>query len=551
MRKDEGLSQFQKKQNSKEGNTITANYQSIQIRKDMICLRFWIDTSAVKIKSISIILRNQLQEKRYDFEWTIRRRFGKSFVKAMLSLEKVEWEQFYWDIRGVAETLDGEYHFRIKNKSKLRRIWLLVFARQRYIRKGEYVVYPYITNSDDPAIQFRLRTPYDNRIFVLKEYIALLLFYFLRFYWLSKKIWLVYEKYSLTAQDNSYYFFKYCQENLPQKEKQRIYYVINKKASDYQYVQQYGKQVIDFLSMRHLVYLKAAQILISSDTKAHAYAWRSPETIYRAMLKKNRNVFLQHGVIYFKQCHRGLKKQGTNNCRLFIVSSEVEKKIVKKYFGYRENEIALTGLARWDVLKDVSDQNNKMILVVPTWRVWLEEVSEDEFVKSQYYQQYYALLNDKNLHRFLEEKKVNMIFYIHPKFRDYIQTFDTNCPRISIVAFGEQPLNVLIMKCHMMVTDYSSACWDVFYQGKPIVFYLFDLEMYNRVQGSYVDMKTKAFGDTAEDGEELLEYLKDYEINGFKEKEKYAIMRETLLPYRDTLNSKRIYQAIKRKFLER
>lgn len=50
--------------------------------------------------------------------------------------------------------------------------------------------------------------------------------------------------------------------------------------------------------------------------------------------------------------------------------------------------------------------------------------------------------------------------------------------RIRLIAFGEEPANELMMRCKMLVTDYSSVCWDVFYLDKPVVFFQFDREKY-------------------------------------------------------------------------
>lgn len=522
--------------------------RSIRIVKDVIRLAFRLPKTDFALKSVSLILRSKVQNKRYDFQLTVKERENHLDVTGILPLAEIAWEQFYWDIRGIV-TRDGvEYELRLRNYSKIKRLWILLRNQQTFLQDGNYVVYPYLTKSRDFAFMYRARTAQDCRQFVWKEYLALFLFYLLRPYWLSRKYWLVYEKYSITAQDNSYYFFQYCMEKLPAEEKKNIYYVIDKRAPDYQYVKQYGRHVIQFLSLKHMIYLKAAQLLVSSDTKAHAYAWHSPNTVYREMLKRNKNAFLQHGVIYYKQCHQGLKKSGTNNCRLFIVSSEVEKQIIKDYFGYRDDEIGVTGLARWDVLHDTSVPGEKLILMMPTWRNWLEEVTEEEFRNSDYYQHYMALLNNPKLHSFLERKQVNMIFYIHPKFREYISAFATSSPYIQMVEFGSQPLNALIMKCNMMVTDYSSACWDVYYQGKPTLFYLFDYELYSQVQGSYVDMRTEAFGDATGDADELIRLMEVYEENGFREAPQYARMREKLLPYRDDCNCERTYRLLKEKF---
>ena len=533
--------------NNKKKRIIYAKLLHFYIRSGWIRLKFSLDVGECTLQRLSLVLRSAVKKKQYDFSVTAHKLGNKIIYWAKLPLKQVEWEQFYWDIRGTI-LMEGQVsELRIQNRSTLLKVFMLVRGKQTFLQEKKFVVYPYLTNSNDPAIQYRARSKQDNGWFVLKEYAALLIYYLMRSYWLSKKIWLIYEKYSMTAQDNSFYFFRYCMEHLSEKENRNIYYVIDRAASDYRYVRQYGSKVLQFLSLKHLIYLKAADLLISSDTKAHAYAWHSPNTIYRVMIKRNKNVFLQHGVMYYKQCHRGLGKSGTNNCRLFIVSSEVEKKIIKKYFGYRNSEIAVTGLARWDALQDTSVSGEKMVLVMPTWRSWLEEVSEEEFTKSEYYRNYMSFLNNKSLHGYLQEAGIKMVFYIHPKFREYINTFTVCSSQIEIVEFGKCPLNELIMKCNMMITDYSSACWDVFYQEKPILFYLFDYEMYDRIQGSYVNMRTHAFGDTADTIDEVMTGLKYYNTQGFKEKEKFAAMREELLPYRDHLNCERIYRAIKKR----
>lgn len=525
--------------------------KKFSIKKGMLNIKFLLAKSQYTLKELNLILRNSVNEKSYPFDLEITEKSGQYLVCGKLDIGQIEWEQFYWDIRGVMVHQDKTYSLRLRNYSKWTKLKMLLMPKQYQLPGTNYLLVPYMTKSRDFAVTYRMKSPQDTAAFIAKEYLALFIFYLLRPYWKQKDLWLVYEKYSVTAQDNSYYFFEYCMKELPEKEKKRIYYVIDKNASDYQYVEKYGKKVIQFLSLKHMIYLKAASLLISSDTKAHSYAWHSPATLYRYMISWKRNVFLQHGVMYYKQCHRGLKRSGTNSCKLFIVSSEVEKKIIRDYFGYKNNEIAVTGLARWDVLEDKAVPGEKMILMMPTWRTWLEEVTEEEFCQSAYYKNYMEFLNNASLHSFLEQKEVKLVFYIHPKFREYMGAFATNCPQIELIEFGTQPLNELLMRCNMMITDYSSACWDVYYQGKPVLFYMFDYEMYNEVQGSYVDMRTEAFGEATDHPEDLIALMQKYVENDFAELEKYAELREELLPYRDNNNCERTYWEIKKKFYKR
>ena len=135
-------------------------------------------------------------------------------------------------------------------------------------------------------------------------------------------------------------------------------------------------------------------------------------------------------------------------------------------------------------------------------------------------------------------------FYIHPKFREHIRSFQVEDRHIRLIPFGTMPLNQLLMSCHMLITDYSSVSWDVYYQEKPVVFYPFDLETYEKVQGSYMDYKKDVFGDLAWDQNQLVDLIGEYARNGFREKPEFSGRRDELLPYRDNDNSKRIYEYI-------
>ena len=523
---------------------LEGKIRTVSLRNGVLKLKIELKDCGYRLSRIYLRLRSKTDPVEYDLDFTEKVFGDVIYMEASLDLKTVSLGQFYWDIKAEAVKDGRRQVIELRNHDRwMHRIMYLV--QMHYVYPDGNIVYPYKTKSRNIALQFRPKTNEDSWKFIFKEYIALALYYL--FGWLLKRqhIWLVYEKYSKSAQDNSLYFFEYCMKELPEKEKKRIFYVIDKKSPDYRYVAPYDKHVIQFLSLKHMVYLMSAQLLISSDTRAHAYAWHSPNSVYRAMLVRKENVFLQHGVMSFKCCHQGLRKKSFNGSKLFVVSSDVEKKIILDYFGYNEDEILVTGLARWDVLQDKSQGQPRQIILMPTWRTWLEEVSKEVFIESDYYKHYMALLNDQRLMDVLKEYEITLNFYIHPKFQEYMETFSADPRYVRLIPFGEEPLNELMMKCSMMITDYSSAVWDVFYQGKPVLFYLFDLDLYNEVQGSYIDMETQSFGDVSHTPEELIALIAEYAENGFKEKELYAAMRPGLIKYIDDQNSARIYQAIK------
>ncbi len=528
-------------------NFLSGYVKHISLKRGCLILKWQLQDYGYVPLRVYMQLRSKTELRQYDFDLKVEKKSGVYMATAKLLLNECELAQFYWDIKGEVGGNDFVFDLEIKNRD----LW---FHRLLYLRQLHYDdvdgnrVFPYKTKSNQLAVEFRPKTEQDNWGFIFKEYVALFCYYLLRPWLKRKKIWLVYEKYCVMAQDNGFYFFKYCMEQVSEDERRRIYYVIDKKAADYAYVKKYEPQVIDFLSLKHMIYLMSAELLVSSDTRAHAYAWHSPSSVYRNMLKRKKNVFLQHGVIAFKCCHQGLKKKSVNASDLFVVSSEVEKQIILDNFGYTGDEILVTGLARWDVLEDKSAGEPLQIVLMPTWRRWLEEVSEEEFVASDYYRHYMALLNSEELLNVLEKYGIQLNFYIHPKFREYIGAFQASGENIRLIPFGTEPLNELMMRCSMMITDYSSAVWDVFYQGKPVAFYLFDLEMYNEIEGSYIDMETEAFGDVAHTPKELAKLICTYAENGFAEKEQYRRMRKTQIAYIDDRNSARTYQEIIRRY---
>lgn len=499
---------------------------------------------------ISFLLRNskEIQKMRYEFPIKKYGKGGKwNQAEAKLDLEQVKLRALYWDVYLEYESEQGErFLTKLKNfDSKfLKRQFMSFWRDDTYVFDKNNIFYPYMTTTGALAFQCREKGEYDGWVFRMKERIAAGIYYIFKSHWQGKKIHLVYEKFCMMAQDNGYYFFQYCMENDMEKKMDRsIYYVIDKNSPDRSKLAPYKKNVIEFMSIRYIVYLLASKLLISTDTRTHAYVWRRKNSIIFQYLDSKKLVFLQHGVTALKKVDFLYGKGKNGDCNLFVATSDYEKEIIKEHFGYKDKEIAVTGFARWDVLQDKSEGSNE-ILLMPTWRNWLEEVGDEVFKQSDYYQNYMKLLTSEKLYTLLEKYNLKLNFYLHPKFRDYIQDFKIDAKRIRLISFGEEPLNELMMKCRMLVTDYSSVCWDVYYQGKPVVFYQFDLDDYYRLHGSYLNMRKDLFGPQVEDLPQLFDAMETVVQNGFKLEPCYEAMRKSYFKYIDDNNSQRICDAI-------
>lgn len=468
---------------------------------------------------------------------------GTFIMTVKVDMKKYYMRMLYWDIRTAFEKDGVLYNVACySNNRKFLKKYDGVFVDRTYPNENS-IMFPYATANNSVALMHRETVPQDHWKFRLKEQVAIVLFQWLKKYWEKKNIYLVFEKYCTMAQDNGYYFFKYCMDaDVEKKFPGHIYYVLDRKAADWEKILPYRKHVVPFLSLRHLIYLQACKLLISTDTKGHAYVWRSMGSAIKKLSYKKKLVFLQHGVTAFK---RGHFEKGTNvGCEYFITTSQFEHDIICNYLGYLQEEVPVTGFARWDVLHDKSE-GHREILMMPTWRSWLDDAENDVFAESDYCKNYMALLNDPRMDQILREQNVTLNFYLHPKFRKFITEFSVVSDHIRLIPFGEAPLNELMMECNMLITDFSSVAWDIYYMNKPVLFYHFDLEDANKTLGFYMDMEHDLFGERAETPEELMQLIIEYIGRDFKIKQKYADERSKYFAYVDDHNSERIWKAIR------
>lgn len=523
--------------------------KGLSMRGGVLRITFDLEPGSLKYQGTSLRFRNKLLADAMSYDFTTVQTKDKGNIlriKASLDLHSVAWNGLYWDV--MVELLDpdnGRTSFIMIVIPPRRRMFMKFLYTGSFRTSDDFYVYPYYTGTSKLALVNRAREQYDGLDIVLKEFTAIFLYYIARPYWKKQHICLVNEKFCTRAQDNGYYFFKHCMEHNEEKYlDQKIYYVITKDSPDYDMIRPYKKNVVHFMSIRHMCYIIAADLLVSTDARGHIYAQRCRHSIFTRYIKNLPFVFLQHGVTALKRVDFFYGKGHPGSCDLFVVTSEKEKQIVVDNFDYEPDEVINTGFARWDVLEDKS-QNSHDILVMPTWRSWLDGVSDREFEESDYFRHYTELLNSPRFKELLEKYDLHANFYLHAIFQAHTNSFHIASDRIHLKAFGDTPVNELLMQCKMLITDYSSVCWDVLYQNKPTLFYQFDWDKYDEAHGSYIDMKTELFGDRAENLDQLLDSLEKTIQNDFHMLPKYAKKQQEYFQFKDHEHSRHICEEIK------
>lgn len=349
------------------------------------------------------------------------------------------------------------------------------------------------------------------------------------------------------ARDNAYWMFKYYRENHPEV---NAYYIIDKNnTKDYEKVSKLGK-TIEFRSFEHQMAILFSDTYISTHT---GYLIPYNYRLFRLLVdrrKKKKFIFLQHGIIYNDlSFHLSNKLMPID---LFITSIREEYNYLNRKLDYPRGVIKLTGLARFDNLNEYQTKN--YILFMPSWRNYIltasyknKKTNDSElFMKSEYYKRFYSLLNSPKLSNLLKDNKIELWFYPHYEVQKFIDLFNIDNSRIKVLNREEYYIPDLLKEAKALITDYSSVFFDFAYMKKPSIYYQFDQEEFYEKQYAkgYFRYERDAFGKVVKEEKSLIKELENLIDNNYELDKVYKQRVDRTFKYRDSLNSKRIYEAI-------
>lgn len=350
----------------------------------------------------------------------------------------------------------------------------------------------------------------------------------------GKPVWLIGER-PYKAQDNGLHLFRHLRANHPEID---AYYVIEKDSPERENLAGLD-HVLEFKSLEHVAVCLRADRLIGTHHPNFLYPARTPRFARRMTAPK---VFLQHGVMGTKWMAPNYGKRVSSfDTDLFLVSSEREKEYIVQDFGYRPDEVAVTGLARFDALFDRSVTPVRgQILVLPTWRDWLHDPAA--FTDTEYFQQWHDFLTSPRLAALLERHDAHIVFCLHPNMQQFSRHFDAE--GVTVVQQGDVDVQHLLKQSEVMVMDYSSPGFDFSFLDKPVIYFQFDVRRFLGRWGSHLDLGNELPGPIAPDLDTVLGLLADVLARGGSIEPKYAARASRFLAHRDRRNSERIVEAI-------
>lgn len=425
-------------------------------------------------------------------------------------------------------------------------VWKLRWNINNYQKKDDegYVISPYITTNKSVSLIYRPIVEIDSKTQVFKERTMMWIAWLLKPITRKLGVWIFFEKNANSAHDNAFWLYRWVRENVPT---QRIFYVIKDTSPEYQNLMKSDlkEKVLIFNSFAYMFWMFSAELLISSDTKYHSYSLHQKGTPLGRSLRKKRAVFLQHGVNGFKYVPNFYKSRGLID--LIVSTNPIERSIILNEWGYSEDEIIDAGLARWDGYENQAHTiSKKQILLMPTWRTNLEDVTKHTFKDSTYFNVYHKLLSDPELSRILKEKNAEVLFYLHPVFRKYSELFDDAVSGVHVLDYLSDNLTESILSSSILISDYSSVIWDFFRMQKPVLLFQFDLDNYLATEGTYLDFNDDLVGPSFERIDELLPALEKTLDSQFELDNKYTNLASKLFQSYDSISAT-LYEAILRK----
>lgn len=355
----------------------------------------------------------------------------------------------------------------------------------------------------------------------------------------------------VNANDNAEVLYHWVRQQHPEI---NAWFLLNPDSVDWARLKAAGVRLVPPGIRRKLLILNS-QHIISSHTE-YTSGGLDAKVYGQAMQWKY--TFPQHGVIK-DDLHHWLGPCGFD---CFITSSPAEHdSIVADDTGYpyTTKEVALTGLPRHDRLirlwrqqPDRQDSRRKL-LVMPTWRGGVfeermrglgEAERQQAFAQTQYARAWKSLLHNQELHDLLERHGWQLVFMPHSNTLPYLAYFELPAAVEALTSVS----SAAFASAGAMLTDYTSAVFEMALLRKPVFYYQFDREFFygggHNWRPGYFDYDRDGFGPVAQDEAALLAYLQAFLARGGEVEPQYLARMQAAMPLDDGQSCQRVYDSI-------
>ena len=258
------------------------------------------------------------------------------------------------------------------------------------------------------------------------------------------------------------------------------------------------------------------------------------------------------------QAYAAAVKKEAASWDMLIAQNPFSHETFKRCFGY-EGSILDIGYPRNDMLtahaasaegagKDgLTDgsaaRKKRTILYAPTWR-------DDRYMDNGWYE-YSSPLDFEELEKSLGDR---FTFIVRPHYLVKMKKGDIPESVIKSgfvrIASETEDIDHLYLAADAMITDYSSTMFDYSLLGRPMIFYVYDLDEYkNRLRGFYFDFENEAPGPLCDTAAEVAQALeKAFDGSADEDvRERAEAFRRKYNAFDDGNASYRAWEAVEKK----
>jgi CDP-glycerol glycerophosphotransferase (TagB/SpsB family) len=351
-----------------------------------------------------------------------------------------------------------------------------------------------------------------------------------------KKKALFYEKFSEKAEEGTFELFQQCSKS----KKTKSYFIIDEHSPDYQRIKDTPGVVRKF-SLKYYWLLANAGYYISTESPFHLSMLNANNHYIRLNFVRHPFIFLQHGVTYLKrQGNRSTFGKGKGGeAKYIVVSSEKERKVVSRMLKLNKQRVWNTGMMIFDKCeyKHLNQASPDKATIMLTWKPYEEHL--ENFENSSYFK--YTMEAYELLQKYMPRENINIVG--HPRVAELLK-------KTSIAdLLWEKPISEVLAESKLLITDYSSVCWNAFYQGGGVVFLQPDLAEYEFYVGKLIPKNSEYIGKRVFDFEKLNQVFAEGIHDGvidlsYYRTEENEKMYRTINEFSDGRNSERIYQQL-------
>ena len=374
------------------------------------------------------------------------------------------------------------------------------------------------------------------------------------------------EKRGMEARDNAFKIFS----SMYSDERRDIYYVAAKQCRDKRIISEFGRNVLHYGSLRHLIYISRARLLVINDGYRDVYP-RLPKILWKTDAPF---FYVCHGILRYKRLNFTAGHYWGRLLR-FVVSTNFEVDIAEnrmfalehtsmlehlntlrlisgnsepldskrslydfaaalrtvaeranspdsarrirgearlaeymaKRGGMPKARIVQSGLARHDLITPVArEYRSREIVLFFTWR---EEWARGKKAneRSAFVKYVLTLLGDERIVEVSEKYGLSFKLYLHDKVKKYGSILRRLLPKNVQLETGD--LSKELRACGALITDYSSVAFDFVLSGAPVIFYQPDRASYQFERGDYTNSTSDWVGPIGEDAGSIAEHLEN------------------------------------------